>query len=371
MAAGSLTLGGNMSIAIGPLGRNGEALGSLNSRGKVAAMLVGIIYEFLIVLTFHNRYSYSKTRGLFGGVSVEGSVIVERQDANVQAYDSPVTAKLLLGGTVDPPSWAAPLIKTLEACTGLPGNRKWVQEGVGEGGYAFGGMSSPGEPAIPSQLRKKKKDDKLSSFPPPSWGKNKDSGSYFTTEVEEAAQATHVGWEETDPAVTSNFETRFESDFVPGSRTRRHPHVGLSMSQSQGPSPNSFDYTQSPFAKPSNAAAHSRSFSSPSAYSSSNSNSKPFAYSPSSNPFSKSSNFGIVPASPISLPRFNHTPTHIMPKPELVKPLLLHEGVARAIALYDFKAVEVVHIIPYNARPSSLLRVSLVTYLFPKAKLLP
>jgi len=38
MAAGSLTLGGNMSIALGPLGRNGEASGSLSTSGKVAAM---------------------------------------------------------------------------------------------------------------------------------------------------------------------------------------------------------------------------------------------------------------------------------------------------------------------------------------------
>jgi SH3 domain-containing YSC84-like protein 1 len=38
MAAGSLTIGGNLSVAVGPLGRNGEALGSLNTKGKVAAM---------------------------------------------------------------------------------------------------------------------------------------------------------------------------------------------------------------------------------------------------------------------------------------------------------------------------------------------
>lgn len=43
MAAGSLTLGGNMSIALGPLGRNGEASGSLNTKGKVAAMFVSSI----------------------------------------------------------------------------------------------------------------------------------------------------------------------------------------------------------------------------------------------------------------------------------------------------------------------------------------
>lgn len=38
MSAGSLTLGGNLSVAVGPLGRNGEAIGSLSSKGKVAAM---------------------------------------------------------------------------------------------------------------------------------------------------------------------------------------------------------------------------------------------------------------------------------------------------------------------------------------------
>lgn len=47
MSAGSLSLGGNMSLAIGPLGRNGEASGTLNTKGKVAAM-----------------YSYSKTKGV-------------------------------------------------------------------------------------------------------------------------------------------------------------------------------------------------------------------------------------------------------------------------------------------------------------------
>ncbi len=40
MAAGSLTLGGNMSLAVGPLGRNGEASGALSTKGKVAAMFV-------------------------------------------------------------------------------------------------------------------------------------------------------------------------------------------------------------------------------------------------------------------------------------------------------------------------------------------
>jgi lipid-binding SYLF domain-containing protein len=46
MAAGSLTLGGNMSLALGPLGRNGEASGALNTNGKVAAMYVSQLLAF-------------------------------------------------------------------------------------------------------------------------------------------------------------------------------------------------------------------------------------------------------------------------------------------------------------------------------------
>lgn len=39
-----------MSIAAGPIGRNVEGTGSVSSKGKVSAM-----------------YSYSRTKGLFGG----------------------------------------------------------------------------------------------------------------------------------------------------------------------------------------------------------------------------------------------------------------------------------------------------------------
>ncbi|KAF5375061.1 hypothetical protein D9758_000104 [Tetrapyrgos nigripes] len=171
MAAGSLTLGGNASIAIGPLGRNGEATGALSTQGKVAAM-----------------YSYSKTRGLFGGISIEGSVIVERQDANVQAYQNDqVSAKLLLSGSITPPPWSAVLTQMIESCTGMPGNRAWVQDmpptGAGLAGgssYAFGGVSSPG--AITPNSRKLKKDK--ASYPPPSWGQPMEGGSYFTNSTD-------------------------------------------------------------------------------------------------------------------------------------------------------------------------------------------
>lgn len=152
-----------MSIALGPLGRNGEASSAVNTKGNLAAM-----------------YSYSKTKGLFGGLSIEGSVIVERQDANATAYGSSVTVKMLLSGVVPPPAWAEDLIHTLGKCTGLPGGQTWIQDTPERGmsqEYAFGGLASPG-----SEIKKSKKSksvSSVSSFPPPSWGSRKDTGSYF------------------------------------------------------------------------------------------------------------------------------------------------------------------------------------------------
>ncbi|KAL0247843.1 hypothetical protein I308_103921 [Cryptococcus tetragattii IND107] len=137
MSAGSLTIGGNLSVAVGPLGRNAEGSGALNSKGQVAAM-----------------YSYSKTKGLFGGVSVEGSVILERQDANRLAYGGSPSSKQILSGMFDPPEWADVLIDQLEKSTGMPGGQRWKsrdeegegggmgwstpEAGRGGGGYVFG-----------------------------------------------------------------------------------------------------------------------------------------------------------------------------------------------------------------------------------------
>ena len=59
---GNLTLGGNFSIAAGPMGRNLEADVAVRSPAAI--------------------YTYSKTKGLFAGISVEGSALIERKDAN-------------------------------------------------------------------------------------------------------------------------------------------------------------------------------------------------------------------------------------------------------------------------------------------------
>lgn len=94
---GSITLGGNISLAAGPLGRNAEAAGTASLKSAAAVFL------------------YSKTKGLFAGVSLEGSVIVERRDANRKFYGGNCTAKSILSGRVDPPPACDILFRVLES----------------------------------------------------------------------------------------------------------------------------------------------------------------------------------------------------------------------------------------------------------------
>ncbi|EIW86370.1 DUF500-domain-containing protein [Coniophora puteana RWD-64-598 SS2] len=320
MSAGNLTLGGNLSVAVGPLGRNGEASGSVNMKGNVAA-----------------TYSYSKTKGLFGGVSVEGSVIMERQDANAIAYGSDVTAKNLLSGMVEAPQWAMALVNTIESCTGMPGRRSWIDDRVDQPtGYHFGAVSSPsGE--RPGLLKKKKGVD----FPPPSWGKRKDVGSYFDTDTD----TLNTGSQSSLPQPTqSAFKTRFDSDFAPVSPTssaRHRPNLSVPQAQvSEDPYNPASPFNSLPSFSAAHASlspktlAHSRAFSVPHMYQQNSSTTS------SLNPFDVESLDGSSQSRPSQIRSISQGVSRLTTKPELSEPLLPGEGVGRAIALHDFKAVE-------------------------------
>lgn len=94
---GSVTLGTNVSIAAGPLGRNAEAAGTASFKSVSAV------------------FSYSKTKGLFAGVSLEGSAIVERREANRKFYGNNCKARQVLLGQVEIPPGCEPLMRVLES----------------------------------------------------------------------------------------------------------------------------------------------------------------------------------------------------------------------------------------------------------------
>ena len=81
---GNVTLGGNLSVAAGPVGRTAEG-----GVGIGAAV-----------------YTYSRSQGLFAGVSLEGTGIGVRDDANEAYYGRRVTAEDILSGRVPAPAGA-------------------------------------------------------------------------------------------------------------------------------------------------------------------------------------------------------------------------------------------------------------------------
>jgi SH3 domain-containing YSC84-like protein 1 len=87
----NVTLGGNLSAAIGPIGRSAEA-----SVAPQAAI-----------------YTYSRNQGIFAGVSLEGTVIATRYEANEKYYDKPVFPADILAGDVKPPAGAQKLLDVL------------------------------------------------------------------------------------------------------------------------------------------------------------------------------------------------------------------------------------------------------------------
>ncbi|KDR82589.1 hypothetical protein GALMADRAFT_237983 [Galerina marginata CBS 339.88] len=113
---GNVTIGGNISASAGPIGTGGSVQASLAHPAPM--------------------FSYSKSKGLFAGVSLEGTALIERKDANRDFYGSPVPAREILGGRVPPPEVASRLYEIIEAAEGLD------ESGLPESAYV---PSSTGE----------------------------------------------------------------------------------------------------------------------------------------------------------------------------------------------------------------------------------
>jgi lipid-binding SYLF domain-containing protein len=90
----SVKLGAEASVAAGPVGRSAEGATDVQLHAQIL--------------------SYSRTRGLFAGVSLDGAVVKQDHDDNAQLYGRRITARdILIKGEVPPPAAAAPLDKAL------------------------------------------------------------------------------------------------------------------------------------------------------------------------------------------------------------------------------------------------------------------
>jgi SH3 domain-containing YSC84-like protein 1 len=88
---GNVTIGADVSAAAGPVGRT--ASGAVTPTAAV--------------------YTYSKSKGLFAGVSLEGAVIGTQRQSNFRYYGRPVRADEILAGLETPPARAADLRRAL------------------------------------------------------------------------------------------------------------------------------------------------------------------------------------------------------------------------------------------------------------------
>jgi lipid-binding SYLF domain-containing protein len=88
-------LGGDASVAAGPVGRDASANTDAYMRAEIL--------------------SYSRTRGLFAGVSLEGSTLRPDNDATANVYGRALTAReIVLGGHVRVPASGRHLVAVLQ-----------------------------------------------------------------------------------------------------------------------------------------------------------------------------------------------------------------------------------------------------------------
>lgn len=94
---GQVNLGAELGVCAGPVGR--VASGAVEASSDLAIAPC---------------YSYSHSKGLFVGISLEGSMILARSDINRAFYGRDVQVSELLGGMETPPVAAAPLYEAIE-----------------------------------------------------------------------------------------------------------------------------------------------------------------------------------------------------------------------------------------------------------------
>lgn len=95
-ASGSVTLGAELGISAGPIGRT--AAGSIDAGPSGLAPC----------------YTYSHSKGLFAGVSLEGSIIAARTESNRAFYGKDISPREILVGTEPNPEAAMPLYAALD-----------------------------------------------------------------------------------------------------------------------------------------------------------------------------------------------------------------------------------------------------------------
>jgi lipid-binding SYLF domain-containing protein len=99
LLSSNFTLGADAAVAAGPVGRNTEAVTD-------ATLRAGVL-------------SYSRSRGLFGGVALDGAVLTEDNNSNALYYGKSVTSRdILQGGKAEVAPSSKELVDSLNDYSG-------------------------------------------------------------------------------------------------------------------------------------------------------------------------------------------------------------------------------------------------------------
>jgi len=92
-----IRLGSELSVVAGPVGRQAEASLGLGSGSIEAAKKLDMAPAF----------AYSHAKGLYGGIALNGKIIIKRTDTTTAFYGKKVDATEVLKGKIAPPDNAA------------------------------------------------------------------------------------------------------------------------------------------------------------------------------------------------------------------------------------------------------------------------
>ena len=93
LLSSQFTLGGEGDVAAGPVGRNATA----QTDAKFTAKIL----------------SWSRTRGIFAGVSLQGATLRQDEEANRDLYGRKISNRQIVDSSIKPPAGAAKLMSQL------------------------------------------------------------------------------------------------------------------------------------------------------------------------------------------------------------------------------------------------------------------
>ncbi len=103
LAGSRFTIGGEASAAAGPVGRESKAMTDAQMSAEIL--------------------SWSRSRGVFAGVSVQGSTLREDQEGNKDLYGAEMTTRQVLDRKEPAPKAVTPLVSALTKYSGRAGKK--------------------------------------------------------------------------------------------------------------------------------------------------------------------------------------------------------------------------------------------------------